>query len=271
MSRGVAHRTHVTGNPATCSCILRVSWPDSDVWPPGETLNYGSGVFCDFTTVLAVRRGHLKCLTYAVENGCMLHKSVYREDVVTAEQLQCIDYVIKRGLPIEDDAISAASRACNEKYLEKLIKAWREGGCTVINTKGETYDRPFTQLDFIGDVCLNSQNHQASKWKACIDLLRQAGNEWKTTHTRGASKYKNFDLLKLLVSQGCPWHKETLDYAEQSGNREMIEFAHAHERKLRQRANVVKLFEVLEKNKHQMTTQEYVEAAKAAQELHNGI
>lgn len=265
-----SHRTSTTGDPVNCSCILRESWPDREAWPEG-TLTYGHGAFCDFTTVLAVRRGHLRCLTYAVENGCALHRAVYREDVVTAQQFQCIDYVIKRGLPIEDDAFASASRACNEKYLEKLINMWREGVCTIINSKGETYYRPFTHVDFIGDVCRNAHRYQASNWKACIDLLRKAGCTWEETHTRDAAKHKNFDLLKLLVSQGCPWHKETLDYAEQSGNRDMIEYAHAHERKLRQRANVAKLFEALEKNKHQMTTQEYIEVAKAAQELHNGI
>ena len=141
--------------------------------------------------------------------------------------------------------------------FDDLVRVWRRfpNGCTIRSSPP-----PISQFHV-----------KYTNWKACIDLLRKARCTWKETNTRDAAKHKNFDLLKLLVSQGCPWHKETLDFAEQSGNRDMIEYAHAHERKPRQRANVAKLFEALEKNKHQMTTQEYIEVAKAAQELHNGI
>ena len=59
--------------------------------------------------------------------------------------------------------------------------------------------------------------------------------------------------------------------AEESGHKEMIEYATRHARKLKQRANVARLFEALEANKQQMTEQEYIEAANAAKELHDSI
>ncbi len=122
-SRGIDHRMGVTGDPETCSCILRMAWPDEGSWPKWQTLSYGNGEFCHFTTVLAVRRGHFGCLKYAVENGCPLELALYREDVCTPQQFQCIEYVLQLGLPIDVGGLAAACRNSNSAYLKILIEA----------------------------------------------------------------------------------------------------------------------------------------------------
>ena len=126
-SPAIDHRVGVTGNPETCSCILREAWPGRGSWPKGQTLTYGKGEFFSVTTVLAVRRGHFGCLKYAVENGCPLDKAIYREDVRTPQQFQCIEYVLQLGLPIDVEDFIGACTDCNSAYLKTLIEAQRRG------------------------------------------------------------------------------------------------------------------------------------------------
>jgi hypothetical protein len=123
----------------------------------------------------------------------------------------------------------------------------------------------------IQNVVNNAHNYDAQKAQLCIEMLRQAGCSWDDLHTKHAAKSGNFVLLKYLVEKGCPWHEETVASAEESGHKEMIEYATRHAHKLKQRANVARLFEALEANKQQMTEQEYIEAANAAKELHDSI
>ena len=127
----IDHRVGVTDNPETCSCILRDAWPERRSWPTADgrtqSLHYGSGEFRSFTTVLAVRRGHFGCLKYAVENGCPLDKAIFREDVRTPQQFQCIEYVLQLGLPIDVDGLRTACLFSNSAYLKTLIEAQRRG------------------------------------------------------------------------------------------------------------------------------------------------
>jgi hypothetical protein len=263
------HRMGVTGNPETCSCILRTAWPNPGSWPKGQTLTYGNGEFCSFTTVLAVRRGHFGCLKYAVENGCRLDNAIYREDVRTPQQFQCIEYVLQLGLPIDVDGLAAACRDSNSAYLKILIEAQQRGH--MFSEGGEIISHSPFDDGCIQNVVNNAHNYDAQKAQLCIEMLRQAGCSWDAIHTKDAAENGNFGLLKYLVEKGCPWHKETVASAEESGHKEMIEYATRHAHKLKQRANVARLFEALEINKQQMTEQEYIEAANAAKELHDSI
>ena len=264
----------VTGDPETCSCILREAWPDYGSWPKGQSLTYGSGEFCSFTTVLAVRRGHFGCLKYAVENGCPLDEALYRESVRTPQQFECIEYVLQLGLPIDVNGLRAACRSCNSASLKKLIEAQRRG--RMFSEGGEIishspFERSYPEC-CIHDVVNNAhRNYDAQQVQLCIEMLRQAGCSWDAIHTKVAAKHGNFVLLTYLVAKGCPWHEETVAFAEESGHKEMIEYATRHAHKLKQRANVARLFEALEANKQQMTEQEYIEAANAAKELHDSI
>merc|ERR1712216_521433 len=199
------HRAHVTGDPETCACILRESWPDAAAWPRGQTLSFGSGAFCDFTTLLATRRGHIRCLKYAVENGCALHPNLLRED--TGVQMECFKYALELGLEVDYDAVHTACRDISVKRGSTLIEA----------------------------VCCCATRGQPGEVIQCIDFLRECGCGWSETATFSVARKGVVRVLKHLVENGCPWDDETLALAEKSGDAETIAFAKRHDKKVKQR------------------------------------
>ena len=267
------HRAHVTGDPETCACILRESWPDDAAWPSGQTLSFGSGAFCDFTTLLATRRGHIRCLKYAVENGCALHPNLLRED--TGVQMECFKYALELGLEVDYDAVHTACGDISVTRIRLLIEAYQEqtkrrkrkredDAKNMIVERGST---------FIGAVCANAARRQPGEVIQCIDFLRECGCGcgWSETATSDVAREGVVRVLNHLVENGCPWHKETLASAEKSGDAETIAFAKRHDKKVKQRKSLETMFNVIESRKEQMTEQEYIDACRAAKDLHDSL
>ena len=252
-------RTDSTGDPSTCSCILRQEWKKG-------------GAFCDFTTILAVRRGHRKCLEYAYENGCPIHEEVYLEQRLwTPERLWCVDFVIECGAPIRMEAVVNACRDLNNLYLDRLLRAWR-GGLKLIDKNGEalkTLENISVDLIELVVKAAGFTNFYVDDAWGCIRSLRAAGCEWRAEHTAAVALKGNLKLLKRIVEEGCPWHEDTLKNAEKAGYKALIEYATKHDHELKQRTNIATLFEALELRKETMTNEEYVRVAAAAQELYN--
>lgn len=256
----LTHR-QTTGHPETCSCILREAWPTVDEWPAGQMLSHGSGAFCDFTTVLAMRRGHLECLKYAVERGCSFHRATLWERAETHGQMECLKYALGCGVKVDKEALHICARGRIVPCLKLLIEHARP-----------YYD--FTRVrksrkSFIGDVCYNAAPGDDSI--ACVKLLRGVGAPWREDCTEDAALKGHLDLLKYLVEEGCPWHERTLEAAEKNGNAQLLDFVRQHTKKRKHRAHVSTMFDVIEKNKRNMTEQEYIDACRAAKELHDAV
>ena len=267
------HRAHVTGDPATCACILREAWPDEDAWPAGQSLHFGNGAFCDFTTLLATRRGHIRCLKYAVENGCALHPKLLREYADVPTQMECFKYALELGLEVDDDAVQAACRNISVTTLKLLIEAYQE------QTKGRKRRREGDENNmivergtwFIGAVCANVASEQSAEVIKCIDFLRKCGCGWNERATSKVAENGVVSVLKHLVENGCPWDEKTLAAAEKSGDAETIAFAKTHDKKVKQRKSLETMFGVIESRKEQMTEQEYIVACRAAKDLHDSL
>ena len=267
------HRAHVTGDPATCACILREAWPDEDAWPAGQTLHFGNGAFCDFTTLLATRRGHIRCLKYAVENGCALHPKLLREYADVPTQMECFKYALELGLEVDDDAVLTACRNISVTRLKLHIEAYQE------QTKQRKRRREGDEnnmivergTSLIGAVCVNVASEQPAEVIKCIDFLRKCGCGWNERATLNVAEKGAVSVLKHLVENGCPWHEKTLAAAEKSGDAETIAFAKTHDKKVKQRKSLETMFGVIESRKEQMTEQEYIDACRAAKDLHDSL
>jgi len=225
-------------------------------------MEYGSGAFCDFTTVLAMRRGHLNCLKYAVERGCSFHRATLWERAETHGQIECLKYALGCGVKVDAEALRNSARGRNVSCLKLLIEHARP-----------YYD--FTDADgnltyaFIGDVCHNAARGDGSV--ECVKLLRGVGAPWEETCTHVAAQRGHLELLKYLVQEGCPWHERTLEAAKKNGNAQLLDFVRQHTKKRKHRAHVSTMFDVIEKNKRNMTEQEYIDACRAAKELHDAV
>ena len=256
-----AHRSQNTGDPETCSCVLREAWPtDWAEWPSCASIAYGNGAFCDFTTVLAMRRGHLNCLKYAVESGCSFHRATLWESAETPGQLECLKYALGCEVKVDREALRNSARGRNVSCLKLLIEHARP-----------YYD--FTEANdtfqpFIVDVCYNAAPGDGSV--ECVKLLRGVGAPWEKHCTYVAALRGHLELLEYFVQEGCPWHESTLKAAEQSGNAQLLDFVRQRTKKRKHRA-VSTMFDVIEKNKRHMTEQEYIDACRAAKELDDAM
>jgi hypothetical protein len=225
-------------------------------------VEYGNGAFCDFTTVLAMRRGHLNCLKYAVENGCSFHRATLWESAATPGQMECLKYALGCEVKVDREALRNSARGRNVSYLKLLIEHARP-----------YYD--FTEADdtltyaYTGDVCHNAAPCDGSV--ECVKLLRGVGAPWGKKCTHDAALKGHLELLKYLVQEGCPWHESTLEAAERNGNYQLLHFVRQHTRQRKHRAHVSTMFDVIEKNKRNMTEQEYIDACRAAKELHDAL
>ena len=267
------YRAHVTGDPETCACILRESWPDDAAWPSGQTLSFGSGAFCDFTTLLATRRGHIRCLKYAVENGCALHPKLLREATDVPAQMECFKYALELGLEVDYDAVHTACRNISVTRIRLLIEAYQEQTKRRKRKREDDAKNMIVERGsaFIGAVCANAARGQPGEVIQCIDFLRECGCGWSETATSSVARKGVVRVLKHLVENGCPWDDETLASAEKSGDAETIAFAKRHDKKVKQRKSLETMFNVIESRKEQMTEQEYIDACRAAKDLHDSL
>lgn len=222
---------------------------------------HGRGAFCDFTTVLAMRRGHLRCLKYAVERGCSFHRATLWERAESPGQLECLKYALGCGVKVDREALTICARGRIISCLKLLIEHARPyydftGGGHARHT-------------LIGDVCCNAAPGDGSV--ECVKLLRGVGAPWGEKCTQNAALKGHLDLLKYLVQEECPWHERTLEAATKNGNAELLKFVRQHTKKRKHRAHVSTMFDVIENNKHNMTEQEYIDACRAAKELHDAV
>ena len=257
-----SHRSTFTGSPETCACILREAWPDQNDWPKGQTLNAGQGRFCDFTTVLATRRGHLTCLKYAVENGCTMHHALTRETMDTSAQIECLKYALSLGLSVDVDALNAACRSCHPTRLELVLDAWLQV---------EENKQLFEKHDVIGHVCINAPSRTFDNARQCIEILRSRGASWRSSHMSTAIKNGGIQLVNYLLKNECPWPADALEMAVVCRNDEVKALVKQQETHLKHKRSLDLLFENVERNKSSMTEQEYIDACNAAQELHRVI
>jgi len=258
--------------------VLREAWPDTDAWPAGKSLHPGAGAFCDFTTLLATRHGHVRCFKYAVERGCSLHPRLLCESGSTPAQLDCFRYALELGLEVDAEAIRVACRNVNVKKLKLLIHAYdeqrknRREEIEQGKRKREDVDDVFVDEGtlLICSVCTNA-THVQPHAKEMIDILVARGCGLSERHTYRAIEKGTLDVLKHLVEKGCPWHEKALDIAKERGDAATIAFAQTHNRKVQQRKSLTTIFNVIELHKEQMMTQEYIDACQAAKTLHDSL
>ena len=99
-SPNLYHRTEFTNTPETCACILREGWCAGT---PKTCDTFGRGAFNSFTTVLAIRRGHLDCLKYAIENGCEWHRTALHMRMWSQGHYGCVTYAMESQVCVDDD------------------------------------------------------------------------------------------------------------------------------------------------------------------------
>jgi hypothetical protein len=208
-----------------------------------------------------MRRGHLNCLKYAVERGCSFHRATLWESAETPGQIECLKYALGCGVKVDTEALRSSARGRNVSCLKLLIEHARP-----------YYD--FTGADgtlkpYIGDVCRNAAPGDVSV--ECVKLLRGVGAPWGEKCTHDAARKGHLELLKYFVQEGCPWHERTLAAAKKNGNAQLLDFVRQHTKKRKHRAHVSTMFDVIENNKRNMTEQEYIDACRAAKELHDAL
>ena len=119
--------------------------------------------FVTFTTLLATRRGHIRCLKYAVENGCALHPKLLREDADVPTQMECFKYALELGLEVDDDAVLTACRNISVTRLRLLIEAYQEQTKRRKRRREGDANNMIVErgTSFIGAVCANVASETA--------------------------------------------------------------------------------------------------------------
>jgi len=111
------HRNAFTNFSATCACILREGWCAG---APRKTGNFGRGKFNAFTTVLAIRRGHLNCLKHAIENGCEWHPTALHVDGWAEGTFKCVRFALEKKIRVEHSVVEQACRDVLERHKEHM-------------------------------------------------------------------------------------------------------------------------------------------------------
>jgi len=98
---------------------------------------------------------------------------------------------------------------------------------------------------------------------------RRRGCPWGENATARAAFKGYRDVLCYLADEGCPWHPDAVDAARASGKKDVLAFAEKHDTNRARQAHVNNLFDVLERHKRKMRDMHYINAAKAAKDLHD--
>jgi hypothetical protein len=260
-SPNLYHRTEFTNTPETCACILREGWCAGT---PKTCDTFGRGAFNSFTTVLAIRRGHLDCLKYAIENGCEWHRTALHMRMWSQGHYGCVTYAMESQVCVDDDVVEEVVRDCNHAFLALILPYWHAQ-----NRKRTLTSCCSVWFTFMDKLFENRGGFGSDKIMACVKLLRETGCPWGENATKLAASKGYYDVLRYLADEGCPWHPDTVEAARASGKKDILAFAEKHATNLAQQAHISNLFDVLERHKRKMPDMDYINAAKAAKDLHD--
>ena len=151
---------------------------------------------CCKDTYEAARNGHLECLKYCFENGCLslhseLRATTLRWDpettyvAATNGHLECLKYCVENGCPWDDHT----TRGIVAKGYLECLKYCIENGCP--------WDPDTTYVA--------SKNGQLD----CLKYAHENGCPWYQITTYTAAKNGHLDCLKYAHEKGCPWDPET--------------------------------------------------------------
>jgi len=271
MYTSINHRSSFNAHPETCACILREAWVNVGRRREGERTphraeDFGRGKFNAFTTVLAIRRGHLNCLKYAIENGCAWHRTALHVEGWNAGHYECVKYALDNKVHVDSEVVEAVCRDCNSRILGLILPYWDAQN----EDKSESL-RLCGLFRFMDAVFENLENRcytvRPDEVLKCVELLRSFDCPWSGNATKYAARKGDVKLLRYLVNEGCPWHPDTIEAALASGNRDVMAFAEAHG----QNKNLEDLFAIVERYKQHMPEIEYINLARAAKELHEYV
>lgn len=146
------------------------------------------------TVRMAVFRGHLPCLKYAMEHGCPYCDNILWHAILYG-QVEAVSYLRQRGVPWPD--LSYIHMGLNddtdpENIARALIHAYKLG-CPPA-----------------GGTCIFAAEYGFYDLMVCA---HQHGCSWDTYCTREAARGNHLQCLMYLHEHGCPWDEETTKFA----------------------------------------------------------
>jgi hypothetical protein len=155
--------------------------------------------------ILAMR-GHLACLTYAVENGCPID-SVSCAGATEEGEIDCLRYLHEQGGFMCE--LTCKNAVCHGHIdcLEYIIKHTQpKDFMTVFTTDTSATAAWYGQL-------------------ASLKMLHEAGCPWDENTPSNAAYRGYLECLRYAFEQGCPWDEHTASSAARNGHLECLKYA----------------------------------------------
>jgi hypothetical protein len=173
-----------------------------------------------------VKKGAIKCLKYAYENGCFFDKNLC-EYAARFGQLECLKYVHENGCPWNE--ITCYCAALNGKieclkYLHENKCPWDKQTCEYAVTYGRLECLKYAVINGCHWDKMTCNYATANGQLECLKYAHENGCLWDENTCLFAAQHGEFECLKYLHENGCPWNETVYYYAMKKGNIECLNY-----------------------------------------------
>lgn len=176
--------------------------------------------------VNAVHGGHLHCIKYAQERGCLLTKEITYYATLSGH-FNILQYAYENDCPLSDYAVSNALQFGHLDCLKYMIEKGAEWPEYVV----EIYNIECLKYAYENGCSINRlimSNFASSGNLKCIKYLYEHGCKWNEWTIDNAIDNGHFNVVKYAHIHGCPFGDHTCSHAIETKNIKMLKYVHKH-------------------------------------------